>query len=64
MNYIELNEKLIEIIAKTTKLKTAVYDEWRKQNPDANGGMILSPKALKDAKAAVHDKYGTGSVSY
>jgi hypothetical protein len=46
------------------KLKHAVYDAWRKQNPDAQGGMILSPQALKGAKDAINDKYGPGTVTW
>lgn len=64
MTKIQKLAALAKVKTTADTLKCAVYNVWRKQNPDAKGGMILSPQALKGAKAAVNDKYGPGTVTW
>lgn len=64
------NDQIIVTLAKiknhTERLKHVVYDAWKQNNADysSSGGVATSSSALKGAKAAMNDKYGTGSVEW
>lgn len=68
MTNAQLITQLAIIKSTADKLRAAVYDAWKKQNPSlsgsSNGSIMTSPKALKGAKAAVNNKYGPGSVTW
>ena len=57
---------LTKINSHAERLKHAVYDAWKKENPDfsAAGGQVTSPTALQGAKQAANDKYGPGTVEW
>lgn len=63
----ELLVTMATIKSHAERLKHAVYDAWKKENPDFSsnsGGQITAPSALVGAKEAINDKYGPGSVEW